>query len=106
VSVSGLTEGDVELSTVSGRLNASNVKVHGLTAATVSGPVTLTGAACERFRATSASGSIEYNGSIAENGRYEINTHSGSVRVRIPGGVGFDLSRPTRSAARSGATFR
>jgi len=99
VSVTGVTECDLDLSTVSGSVQATNIKVRSLNAASVSGQVILNDTICDRLRATSVSGSVEYAGSITEKGRYEVNTHSGSVRFQIPTGVGFDLQANTFSGS-------
>ena len=38
------------------------------------------------------SGGVEYAGGIARNGRYEINTHSGTVRLLLANPAGFELN--------------
>jgi DUF4097 and DUF4098 domain-containing protein YvlB len=38
------------------------------------------------------SGSVEYEGSIARSGRYEINAHSGTVRLLLANPAGFELN--------------
>jgi DUF4097 and DUF4098 domain-containing protein YvlB len=73
------------------------VKARGLDLSSISGDVVVTDATCDRLTAKSVSGSIEYTGSLARNGRYEMNTHSGNVRLVLPASPGFDLTATTFS---------
>ena len=43
------------------------------------------------FRSHSVSGSVEFGGTLAKGGRYELNSHSGDVRVVLSGATGFEL---------------
>ena len=54
-------------------------------------------AACERIDGRSVSGNIEYTGSLARNGRYELNSHSGNIRLTLPESPGFSLTANTFS---------
>jgi DUF4097 and DUF4098 domain-containing protein YvlB len=49
----------------------------------VSGDVRLDDATIERADMKSLSGNIDLTGQLARNGRYEITTHSGDVRLAI-----------------------
>jgi DUF4097 and DUF4098 domain-containing protein YvlB len=40
----------------------------------------------------SVSGNVEYSGGIARGGRYEINSHSGDVRLVLSNPAGFELT--------------
>jgi len=92
---------DAELSatTVSGNIRGRSVKVRGLTLATVSGTVTLADVASERVSLQSVSGNLEYGGTLARTGRYDFSTHSGFIRLILPGDPGFDLTASTFSGA-------
>jgi DUF4097 and DUF4098 domain-containing protein YvlB len=92
VTIAGVTEGEVTAGSISGNLVLRSVKARGLELATVSGSVTLTDVACERLSVRSVSGSVEYAGTIAKSGRYDINSHSGSVRLLLANPSGFELS--------------
>jgi DUF4097 and DUF4098 domain-containing protein YvlB len=93
VSITGVSvDGELTIGSVSGDVTARNVKAHGLDLGSVSGSVTVTDAMCDRLGAKSVSGSIEYAGTISKTGRYEITTHSGTVRLTLANPPGFELN--------------
>jgi DUF4097 and DUF4098 domain-containing protein YvlB len=94
VSLTGAagSDGDLSAASVSGNVIAKGVKARGLDLGSVSGDVTITDAACERLSVKSVSGSVEYGGGISKGGRYEINSHSGDVRLVLTNPAGFELS--------------
>lgn len=93
VSLSGIsTDGDISASSVSGNVRAKGLKARGLDVGSVSGDIAITDAACERLSVKTVSGSVEYGGGIARSGRYEINTHSGTVRLMLANPAGFELT--------------
>jgi DUF4097 and DUF4098 domain-containing protein YvlB len=93
VSLTGAAaEGDLSAGSVSGNITAKGLKARGLDLGSVSGDVTLTDVTCERLTIKSVSGSVEYAGAIARSGRYEINTHSGTVRLVLSNPSGFELN--------------
>jgi DUF4097 and DUF4098 domain-containing protein YvlB len=93
VSLTGAAaEGDLSAGSVSGNITAKGLKARGLDLGSVSGDVTLTDVACERLTIKSVSGNVEYAGAIAGNGRYEINSHSGTVRLVLSNPSGFELT--------------
>ena len=93
VSLTGAAaEGDLSAGSVSGNITAKGLKARGLDLGSVSGDVTLTDVTCERLTIKSVSGSVEYAGAIARNGRYEINSHSGTVRLMLANPSGFELT--------------
>jgi DUF4097 and DUF4098 domain-containing protein YvlB len=57
----------------------------------ISGNVTLTEVQCERLEAETLSGDLEFNAALAKNGRYDLSSHSGSIRVMPSGNTGFEL---------------
>jgi DUF4097 and DUF4098 domain-containing protein YvlB len=85
-------DAELSASSVSGTIRAKGLKVRSLELGTVSGDVMLTDVACERLGVRSVSGSVEYAGSLAPRGRYEINSHSGNVRLALGSDVGFELT--------------
>ena len=91
------TEGEVTVNTVSGRLSAHSLKARSLDLGSVSGDVSLIDVVCERADVKSVSGNIEYSGSLARNGRYQMNSHSGLLRLAIAGNTGFELDATTFS---------
>jgi DUF4097 and DUF4098 domain-containing protein YvlB len=93
VSMTGAgTDADLSAGSVSGNITAKGLKARGLDIGSVSGDVLLTDVTCERLGVKSVSGDVEYSGSLARSGRYEINTHSGTIRLTLVNPVGFELN--------------
>jgi len=98
VSVGGVTtDGDLSATSVSGSVSAKGLKARGLDLGSVSGNVTIVDATCDRLDGKTVSGNIEYAGSIVKAGRYNINTHSGTIRLTLSGSTGFELTANTFS---------
>jgi DUF4097 and DUF4098 domain-containing protein YvlB len=98
VSLSGVTtDGDLSATSVSGSVSAKGLKVRGLDLGSVSGNVTISDAACDRVEGKTVSGNIEYAGSLVNAGRYNINSHSGTIRLLLTGSTGFELTANTFS---------
>jgi DUF4097 and DUF4098 domain-containing protein YvlB len=93
------TDADLSASSVSGAVRARGLKARSLELGSVSGDLLLTDVACERLGAKSVSGDIEFGGTLARNGRYDVNTHSGTVRLSLASGIGFELSANTFSGS-------
>jgi DUF4097 and DUF4098 domain-containing protein YvlB len=90
--ISAPTDSDLAASTVSGTIRAKGLKVRSLDLGSISGDVALTDVACDRLGVKSVSGSVEFAGTLGKSGRYDINSHSGSVRLSLAGNVGFELT--------------
>ena len=108
VEVAKSISGDVELSgampearltasTVSGRVRVRDVKARGLSLSAISGDVDVTNVEAERLDGKSVSGDFVFVGTVARNARYEFSSHSGSVRLTLGGGTGFEVSANTFS---------
>ena len=93
------SDGDITIGSVSGNLRARGLKSRGVEVSTVSGDVTLTNISRERLGAKSLSGGVEYDGSLARSGRYNLNSHSGSVRLILANPTGFELDANTFSGS-------
>jgi DUF4097 and DUF4098 domain-containing protein YvlB len=93
------TETALVLSTVSGTVVATGLKVRALEAGSVSGDVRITGSQVERLEANSVSGNIEFDAPLAKGGRYEFTSHSGNVRILLHGNTGFELDADTFSGS-------
>jgi len=115
------TDGDLTASSVSGSLRAKGVKARGIDLGIISGDINVSDVTCERLGVKSVSGNVEYAGTIAKSGRYEINAHSGTVRLLLTNPAGFELNANSfsgsirselpltiggDSSARSGSTVR
>jgi DUF4097 and DUF4098 domain-containing protein YvlB len=84
------------LSTVSGTVIATGLKVRTLDAGSVSGDLRLDDLDVERLTARTLSGNVEFSGPLSRGGRYEVNAHSGNVRLTLPGNTqGFELDAST-----------
>jgi DUF4097 and DUF4098 domain-containing protein YvlB len=93
VSIGGISvDGDVNAGSVSGNVTVKGVKARGLELGSVSGDVVVTDAACDRLTAKSVSGNIEYGGAISKGGVYEMNSHSGAIRLTLANPAGFYLN--------------
>jgi DUF4097 and DUF4098 domain-containing protein YvlB len=93
------TQTTLVLSTISGTVLGTGLKVRALEAGSVSGNVRLVGSEIERLEAKSVSGNIEFDAPLARGGRYEFTSHSGNVRVTLSGNTGFDLDADTFSGS-------
>lgn len=87
------------LSTVSGSVIASGLRVRALEAGSVSGDVKLSGMQVERVEARSMSGNIEFDAPFTRAGRYQFTSHSGNVRIVVSGSTGFELDADTFSGS-------
>ena len=84
-------EGPLDAGSVSGNVTLKGVKARRLDLGSVSGNVVLEDIQCDRVNVHSVSGNVQFQGPLARNGRYEMKSHSGEVRVAISGGSGFEL---------------
>jgi DUF4097 and DUF4098 domain-containing protein YvlB len=93
VTLTGVTaDGDLSAGSVSGNVRAKGLKARGLDLGSVSGDINVTDVTCERLGVKTVSGGVEYAGGIAKGGRYEINAHSGTVRLQLTNPAGFELN--------------
>ncbi|HYB93716.1 MAG TPA: DUF4097 family beta strand repeat-containing protein [Vicinamibacterales bacterium] len=91
------TETTLVLSTVSGSVLGTGLRVRALEAGSVSGDVRLLGSEVGRLEAKSVSGNIEFDAPLTKSGRYEFTSHSGNVRIFVSGNTGFELDADTFS---------
>lgn len=92
-------DGAVDAQSISGNVTIRKVSARRLSLGTISGNVVIQDAQCERAEAHAISGNVEYSGALARNGRYELQSHSGDVRLTIPPGSGFELEANTFSGS-------
>lgn len=97
-SISGTVEivdtqidGTVEAESISGDVLLRKVRARRLGLGTVSGNVTVQDVQCDRVEAHSVSGNVEFGGALAKSGRYDLSSHSGTIRVVVSGDAGFEL---------------
>jgi len=93
ISIGGISgDGDLNAGSVSGNVTVRGVKARGVELGSVSGDVVVSDAACDRFSAKSVSGSLEYAGAVSKGGVYEMNSHSGAIRLTLSNPAGFYLN--------------
>ena len=92
-------EGQLEASSVSGRVLVRGVKARSLEAGAVSGDVVVQDVACERVEAQTVSGEVQFTGDLVRGGRYELSSHSGGVKVAIGGNTGFEVEATSFSGS-------
>ena len=74
-------------------MRAKGLKARGLDLGSVSGDINVSDVTCDRLGVKSVSGNVEYAGGIAKGGRYEINAHSGTVRLVLANPAGLRAER-------------
>ncbi|HXG70095.1 MAG TPA: DUF4097 family beta strand repeat-containing protein, partial [Gemmatimonadaceae bacterium] len=97
--------GSVHVSQVTGNLSAESVsgevRAEGINgnveASTVSGTVRLLGIQTRYVRTESVSGDIIYTGNIDPAGKYDFESHSGTLRLNLPRGAGAQFEVETFS---------
>ena len=95
VEARGIT-GNLRVSSVSGNVTLDRV-VGDVQAETVSGEVTLDDVRSKYVRAKTTSGEVVFRGTVDREGRYELGSHSGNVRLTLPGDAGATLTLETFS---------
>lgn len=96
------TSGDVQLenvrspigldaSSVSGTLTVRNSRAPRMRLNTISGNLVVRDAVAERIDAQSISGDVEFVSPLERNGRYDLSSHAGTIRVVPTGNTGFEL---------------
>jgi len=91
-------DGEVRANAVSGEVTLDDVRGD-ISSETVSGESTVRRARTSRLRMQSVSGELTYDGTIARDGRYELNSHSGEIHLALPSDVGASLSLRTFSGS-------
>jgi DUF4097 and DUF4098 domain-containing protein YvlB len=87
----------VSAGTLSGDTILQRVRANRLAVDIVSGNIRATDVTCQNAQLKSLSGDVEFSGPLARSGKYELNSHSGSVHFMTDGAVGFQLQASTFS---------
>ena len=96
VTLTDLTSDEaMTLGTVSGDVTLARVKARHLDVNVTSGDVAAREVTSESAELRSLSGDISYTGPLTRGGRYNLQTHSGSVHLNPTGGVGFEFQGST-----------
>ncbi len=88
---------DLTIASVSGDVVAENLEADRLELETVSGEMRIRNVNCHQLAVSTVSGELDYEGGLAEDGRYELRSHSGDVLLVLTEDVGFDLTADTFS---------
>ncbi len=100
--------GDLTMTDISGNLYlkavSGDIKLQGVRGSveveTVSGDVDLKNISeAQTVRAKSLSGEVTYIGQLKANGKYELKSHSGDIRMIIPAEAAFDFEAETFSGS-------
>jgi len=90
-------DGDTYMKTVSGSIMANRIR-GSVKAEVVSGKIELREISeAKLVEGKTISGSVIYEGTINRDGRYSLQTHSGSIKMILPSDSGFDLEAKTFS---------
>jgi DUF4097 and DUF4098 domain-containing protein YvlB len=93
------SDGTIDANSVSGNVTLRKARARGLDLGSVSGTISVQDVDCERADLHSFSGDVEFGGSLAKNGRYDMKSHSGNIRLAIAGNTGFDVEASTFSGS-------
>jgi len=85
------TDGAIEANSISGGVTLRKVSARRIDVGSVSSAIVLQDVNCDRIQGHSISGAVEFSGPLAKGGRYELNSHSGDVRVVLTGSTGFEV---------------
>ena len=85
------TDGAIEANSISGGVTLRKVSARRIDVGSVSGAIAVQDVTSDRVAGHSISGGVEFSGPLAKGGRYELNSHSGDVRVILSGSTGFEV---------------
>jgi hypothetical protein len=91
----GGADAQLSLSTVSGDLLIQTLNARGLDVNTINGDVRISGWSGDRAQIRTLDGDLDLQASLVKGGRYEIESHSGSINLALPEQPGFELEANT-----------
>jgi DUF4097 and DUF4098 domain-containing protein YvlB len=97
VEISEAEAEELSVGSVSGDVTINRLKASGIDGQTVSGDMRLTDVEADHSSLRSVSGDIDYAGRLAKNGRYQMQSHSGDIRITPADTRGFALEGSTFS---------
>jgi DUF4097 and DUF4098 domain-containing protein YvlB len=95
VDLTDIEGDDIVTNVWSGDVGVRNLKARSLDMEGISGDLRLVDAQCDRVNLKTLSGDIEYSGRLARNGRYDVQSHSGDVRLTPLGNAAFEFEAST-----------
>jgi DUF4097 and DUF4098 domain-containing protein YvlB len=97
IQVTDAEGAELTAGTVSGDVVARNLRVKAIDLESVSGDLRFTDVESDRVNLRTINGDIEYNGRLTRSGRYDMQSHSGDIRLTAAGNPGFDIDANTFS---------
>ena len=97
IQITDAAGGELTAGTVSGDVIARGLRVKAIDLESVSGDMRFTNVEADRVNLRTINGDIEYNGRLARSGRYDMQSHSGDIRLVPTGNPGFDIDANTFS---------
>lgn len=91
----GGSDAQLSLSTVNGDLLVQTLTTRALDVNTVNGDVRISGWSGDHANIRTLDGDLDLQASLVKGGRYEIESHSGSINVSLPEQPGFELEAHT-----------
>ena len=91
----GGSDAQLSLSTVNGDLLVQTLTTRALDVNTVNGDVRISGWSGDRANIRTLDGDLDLQTSLVKGGRYEIESHSGSINISLPEQPGFELEAHT-----------
>ena len=93
------TDGSIEASSMSGTVTLRQARARRLDLGSISGNIVVLDVESDHADLHSFSGDVEFGGGFVKNGRYEMKSHSGDVRVTVAGSIGFEVEATTFSGS-------
>ena len=90
-------DAQLSLSTINGDLLVQTLNTRALDINTVNGDVRISGWSGDRAHIRTLDGDLQLETGLVKGGRYEIESHSGSVNISLPDQPGFELEAYTFS---------
>jgi DUF4097 and DUF4098 domain-containing protein YvlB len=94
----GAAARDTAITSISGDLRVQTLRSPRVAVESVSGNLDLLDVRAERLDVGTVSGDVRFRGPLESSGRYELHSHSGTLRLELSGS-GFDLEARTFSGA-------
>ena len=93
------SEDALSVQVISGQLVLDGVQAPRVEASSVEGDITLRRIEADRVEVETVSGAITFDGDLRPTGRYELQSHSGRIRLLVPDGAGFEFEAESFSGA-------
>jgi hypothetical protein len=89
--VDAAADDPVTASTVSGGITVRGLRARAIQLNSVSGNIRVDDSQIERMMAKAVQGNLDFAGELSRNGRYELVSHSGDIKLQLAGNTGFEV---------------